>query len=85
MRLPIRRISRIKNQTINGLKNLTVLKNNISADKLKNNSLTEGQDYELLSEDAQSNYIDKLNEANKQMQDGTKFSDLDKDLPKLRI
>ncbi|MEK7067083.1 MAG: hypothetical protein AAB949_01770 [Patescibacteria group bacterium] len=69
-----------KNQTINGLKNLTVLKNNISADKLKNNSLTEGQDYELLSEDAQSNYIDKLNEANKQMQDGTKFSDLDKDL-----
>lgn len=69
-----------KNQTINGLKNLTVLKNNISAEKLKNNSLTEGQDYELLSEDAQLNYIDKLNEANKQMQDGTEFGDLDKDL-----
>ena len=69
-----------KNQTINGLKNLTVLKNNISAEKLKNNSLAEGQDYELLSGDAQSNYIDKLNEANKQMQDGIKFGDLGKDL-----
>lgn len=69
-----------KNQTINGLKNLTVLKNNISAEKLKNNSLTEGQDYKLLSEDAQSSYINKLNEANKQMQDGTEFGDLEKDL-----
>jgi len=70
----------LKNQTINGLKNLTILKNKVSMESVKNNSLREGADYSFLSQEAAMNYAEKLSEANKQMQEGKVLKDLSQDL-----
>ena len=70
----------LKNQTINGLKNLTILKNKVSMESVKNNSLREGVDYSFLSQEAAMNYAEKLSEANKQMQEGKVLKDLSQDL-----
>ena len=70
----------LKNQTINGLKNLTILKNKIPLESVKNNSLREGADYSFLSQEAAVNYAKKLSEANKQMQEGKMLKDLSQDL-----
>ena len=70
----------LKNQTINGLKNLTILRNKISMENVKNNSLKEGVDYSFLSQEAVMNYAEKLSEANKQMQEGKVLKDLSQDL-----
>jgi len=70
----------LKNQTINGLKNLTILKNKISTESVKSNSLREGDDYSFLSQEAAVNYAKKLSEANKQMQEGKVLKDLSQDL-----
>jgi len=70
----------LKNQTINGLKNLTILKNKVSMESVKNNSLREGADYSFLSQEAVMNYAEKLSEANKQMQEGKVLKDLSQDL-----
>ena len=69
-----------KNQTINGLKNLTILKNKISTESVKSNSLKEGVDYSFLSQEAAVNYAKKISEANKQMQGGKMLKDLSQDL-----
>lgn len=69
-----------KNQTINGLKNLTILKNNIPVEKLKNNSMTEGNEYQLLSKASESSYVSKLTEANQKLKAGASLKTLDKDL-----
>jgi len=69
-----------KNQTINGLKNLTVLKNNIPVDNLKNNSLTDGQEYLFLSDESQTNYAAMLEEANQKIDEGIAFNDLEKEI-----
>src|SRR3972149_3889355 len=70
----------LKNQTINGLKNLTILKNKVSMESVKNNSLREGVDYSFLSQEAAMNYAEKLSEANRQMQEGKILKDLSQDL-----
>ena len=72
--------NRFKNQTINGLKNLTILKNKISTESVKSNSLKEGVDYSFLSQEAAVNYAKKISEANKQMQGGKMLKDLSQDL-----
>lgn len=70
----------LKNQTINGLKNLTILKNNIPLESLMNNSLKEGVDYSFLGREAVADYAEKLSEANNQMQGGKMLKDLSQDL-----
>lgn len=69
-----------KNQAINGLKNLTIIKNKIAAEKAKNNSLAAGAEYSFITQQASDNFIKKLNEADKQIQSGAKLSDLSSDL-----
>lgn len=69
-----------KNQAINGLKNLTIIKNKIAAEKISHNSLSTGSEYSFPTHQAAGNFIKKLNEADKQMQGGTKLSDLSTDL-----
>lgn len=70
----------LKNQTINGLKNLTVLQNNIPFESAVSNSLKEGVDYSFLSQEAVTDYAKKLSEANNQMQGGKMLQDLSQDL-----
>lgn len=69
-----------KNQAINGLKNLTIIKNKIPVEKIKNNSLSAGVDYSFLDRKSADNFTKKINEANKQMQGGVKLKDLPSDL-----
>ena len=70
----------LKNQTINGLKNLTILQNNIPFESAASNSLKEGVDYSFLSQEAVADYAEKLAEANNQMQGGKMLQDLSQDL-----
>lgn len=70
----------LKNQTINGLKNITLLQNNIVADSIANHSLAEGKEYSFLSRAAAEKYAGKLTDANKQMSDGVALKDLSADL-----
>lgn len=67
----------LKNQTTNGLKNLTLLKNGVSQAQIANASLVEGMDYSFLSSGAVDKYATLLAEANSQMVSGTALSDLD--------
>lgn len=67
-------------QVINGLKNITLLQNNISAERAENNSLAIGQEYSVLSHDAIMEYAGKVKEANEKLQNGAMMSDLDADL-----
>ncbi len=70
----------LPNQTINGLKNLTILQNNIPIGDIAANSLALGKDYTFLSSASVSNYAKKLAEANKQMAGGTALKDLSNNL-----
>jgi|SRR3989344_2429241 len=69
-----------RNQTINGLKNITVLQNNIPIERLAANSLTEGQEYSVLNSDAAARYAGKVREANEKLQGGAQLKDLSPDL-----
>ncbi|MBI1755072.1 hypothetical protein HY250_04655 [Candidatus Azambacteria bacterium] len=70
----------LKNQTVNGLKNLTLLKNSIAIDRIAAHSLTDGKEYSFLSSVAVSKYAGELAEANKQISGGTALKDLSKNL-----
>ncbi|MEK7493990.1 MAG: hypothetical protein AAB630_02415 [Patescibacteria group bacterium] len=69
-----------RNQTVNGLKNITILQNNIPMERLATNSLTLGQEYSVLSTDAATKYASKVKEANEKLQAGASLSDLSPDL-----
>lgn len=69
-----------QHQVINGLKNITVLKNNIAQDKLAHNSMTQGQEYSFLTKDMQEKFAGKVAEANKQLQEGKLLKDMDNSL-----
>ncbi|MCR4322843.1 MAG: hypothetical protein NUV61_02035 [Candidatus Azambacteria bacterium] len=69
-----------RNQTVNGLKNITILQNNIPMERLATNSLALGQEYSVLSTDAATKYASKVKEANEKLQGGASLSDLSPDL-----
>ncbi|MBI5913451.1 hypothetical protein HY839_03380 [Candidatus Azambacteria bacterium] len=69
-----------RNQTVNGLKNITVLQNNIPMERLAANSLTQGQEYSVLDADAAAKYAGKVKEANEKLRGGASLSDLSPDL-----
>jgi len=69
-----------RNQTVNGLKNITVLQNNIPMERLATNSLTLGQKYSVLNADAAAKYVGKVKEANEKLQGGASLNDLNPDL-----
>ena len=69
-----------QHQVINGLKNITILKNNISQDKLAHNSMTQGQEYSFLNKDMQEKFAGKVAEANKQLQEGKHLKDMNSSL-----
>ncbi|OGD31720.1 hypothetical protein A3C91_03530 [Candidatus Azambacteria bacterium RIFCSPHIGHO2_02_FULL_52_12] len=64
-------------QTVNGLKNITVLKNSIPQTSLADNSLSQNKEYTFVSQEAQARYAGKVAEANKKLQSGTHLQDLD--------
>lgn len=70
----------VRHQVINGLKNITVLKNNITQEKLAHNSMSQGQEYSFISKDAQEKFAGKVAEANKQLQEGKHLKDMDSSL-----
>lgn len=67
-------------QVVNGLKNITLLQNNISVERAEHNSLIIGQEYSVLSHEAIMEYAGKVNEANEMLKSGATMSDLDSDL-----
>ncbi len=67
-------------QTVNGLKNITVLKNAIPQDRVANNSLSQDKEYSFIGQEAQVRYAGKVAEANKKLQSGTQLKDLDNTL-----
>ena len=67
-------------QVINGLKNITLIQNNISMDLASNNSLIMGQEYSFLSADAIATYAGKVKEANEKLQGGAHPDELSSDL-----
>lgn len=69
-----------QHQVINGLKNITVLKNNIAQEKLAHNSMTQGQEYSFLTKDMQEKFAGKVAEANKQLKEGKSLKDMDNSL-----
>lgn len=69
-----------RNQTVNGLKNITILQNKIPMERLASNSLTLGQEYSALSDEAVAKYAGKVKEANEKLQGGATLSDLSPDL-----
>lgn len=70
----------LKTQTINGLKNITLLQNNISTERIASRSLAEGEEYSFLSRFNAEKYAGKLAEANEHISDGTALKDLSADL-----
>lgn len=70
----------LKNQTINGLKNITLLQNNIPAEQIANRSLAGGKEYSFLSRSAAEKYAGKLAEAHAQIAEGAALKDLSTDL-----
>lgn len=69
-----------QHQVINGLKNITLLKNGIAQDKVANNSMAQGQEYSFLGKDMQEKFAGRVAEANKKLQEGTHFKDMDSGL-----
>ena len=69
-----------RNQTVNGLKNITILQNNIPIKRLAKNSLAEGQEYSVLNADAAAKYACKVKEANEKLLGGASLNDLSPDL-----
>lgn len=69
-----------RNQTVNGLKNITVLQNNIPIERLAANSFIEGQEYSVLSDEAAAKYAGKVKEANEKLQGGASLGDLSPDV-----
>lgn len=67
-------------QVINGLKNITVLQNGISVDRVGHNSLITGEEYSFLHSDAVAIYAGKVKEANEKLQGGSRLSELSPDL-----
>lgn len=67
-------------QVINGLKNITLLQNNISVDRAERNSLAIGQEYSVLSHDAIMEYAGKVREANEKLKNGATMGDLSPDV-----
>lgn len=66
-----------QSQTINGLKNLTILKNNIAREKIAHGSLAQNKEYSFLHQDAQKRFAEKIIEANKKLQAGAHLKDMD--------
>ncbi len=66
-----------KTQTINGLKNITLLKNEIPHNRVQNNSLGQDEEYSFIGKDAQMKYAGKVTEANEKLQGGAQLKDLD--------
>lgn len=69
-----------RNQTVNGLKNITILQNKIPVERLATNSLTEGQKYLVLGADAAAKYAGKVKEANEKLKGGASLKNLSPDL-----
>lgn len=69
-----------RTQTVNGLKNITILQNKIPVERLSANSLILGQEYSVLNDDATVKYAGRVKEANEKLQDGASLNDLSPDV-----
>lgn len=69
-----------RTQTVNGLKNITIVQNNIPVERLTANSLTLGQEYSVLDAGAAAKYASRVKEANEKLQGGASLNDLSPDL-----
>lgn len=69
-----------RTQTVNGLKNITILQNKIPVERLTANSLALEQEYSVLNDDATAKYAGKVKEANEKLQGGASLNDLSPDL-----
>ncbi|MEK7487993.1 MAG: hypothetical protein AAB598_01585 [Patescibacteria group bacterium] len=69
-----------RTQTVNGLKNITILQNKIPVERLAANSLALEQEYSVLNDDATAKYAGKVKEANEKLQGGASLNDLSPDL-----
>lgn len=69
-----------KKQTVNGLKNITLITNAIPQDRIASNSLSSGKDYSFIVREAQVRFAAKVAEANVLLNNGAHLKDLDNTL-----